>query len=182
MLIIVKQFLVDSGHEDDAFSRNVTWDTPLHLAVETSVPIAVFLATKFPECIPWKNKQGADVVRCPFNTWLYASATLLTCSICTDYALRSHGTAFSSSYRYEPKLPTFLPSSPPNSRPATTPFYSSSSLSHPHQKSLDGSGSRRQHSFALRFRLWTAQSHTGLVGCGSEPWGQKHVFLDPGCV
>ncbi|KAL8930382.1 MAG: hypothetical protein Q9172_000091 [Xanthocarpia lactea] len=57
----IAQFLVDFGHEDDTVSRNVGWDTPLHLAVETSAPIAVFLATRFPQCIPWKNKQGADV-------------------------------------------------------------------------------------------------------------------------
>ncbi|KAL8774965.1 MAG: hypothetical protein Q9209_000444 [Squamulea sp. 1 TL-2023] len=56
------QFLIDVGHEDDAISRNVSWDTPLHLAVETSIPVAVFLATRFPQCIPWKNKQGADVI------------------------------------------------------------------------------------------------------------------------
>ncbi|KAL8915540.1 MAG: hypothetical protein Q9171_000105 [Xanthocarpia ochracea] len=58
----IAQFLVDFGHEDDTVSRNVGWDTPLHLAVETSVPVAVFLATRFPQCIPWKNKQGADVI------------------------------------------------------------------------------------------------------------------------
>ncbi|KAL8788458.1 MAG: hypothetical protein Q9213_001681 [Squamulea squamosa] len=58
----IAQFLVDVGHEDDAISRNVSWDTPLHLAVETSIPVAVFLATRFPQCIPWKNKQGADVI------------------------------------------------------------------------------------------------------------------------
>ena len=75
ILMIPKQLLVDYGHEDDAISSNVTWDTPLHLAVETSVPIAVFLATKFPQCIPWKNKQGADVVRYLFHICLYKSAT-----------------------------------------------------------------------------------------------------------
>ncbi|KAL8679771.1 MAG: hypothetical protein Q9186_003987 [Xanthomendoza sp. 1 TL-2023] len=58
----IAQFLVNAGHEDDAISRNVTWDTPLHLAVESSVPIATLLATKFPQCIPWKNKQGADAI------------------------------------------------------------------------------------------------------------------------
>ncbi|KAL8854032.1 MAG: hypothetical protein Q9221_001155 [Calogaya cf. arnoldii] len=66
----IAQFLVDFGHEDDAISRNVLWDTPLHLAVETSVPIAAFLATRFPQCIPWKNKQGADVVMLSARTAL----------------------------------------------------------------------------------------------------------------
>ncbi|KAL8802484.1 MAG: hypothetical protein Q9182_003792 [Xanthomendoza sp. 2 TL-2023] len=58
----IAQFLVHVNHEDNAVSRNATWDTPLHLAVETSVSIATLLATKFPQCIPWKNKQGADAI------------------------------------------------------------------------------------------------------------------------
>ncbi|KAL9013058.1 MAG: hypothetical protein Q9173_002231 [Seirophora scorigena] len=61
-LLEIAQFLVDAGHEDDFISCNANGETPLHLAVETSVPIALLLASKFPRCIPWKNKQGADAV------------------------------------------------------------------------------------------------------------------------
>ncbi|KAL9613245.1 MAG: hypothetical protein Q9167_002205 [Letrouitia subvulpina] len=58
----IAEFLIDAGHEDAGISRNGNWDTPLHLAVETSIPVAVLLATRFPRCIPWRNKQGADAV------------------------------------------------------------------------------------------------------------------------
>ncbi|KAL9603688.1 MAG: hypothetical protein Q9219_001007 [cf. Caloplaca sp. 3 TL-2023] len=61
-LLGIAQFLVDAGHENNNISRNANGDTPLHLAVEKSAPIATFLAYKFPHCIPWKNKQGADAV------------------------------------------------------------------------------------------------------------------------
>lgn len=65
-LLDVAEFLIDAGHEDDGISRNANWDTPLHLAVETSGEVAELLATRFSRCIPWKNKQGADAVRlCP---------------------------------------------------------------------------------------------------------------------
>lgn len=58
-----QEFLIDAGHEGSGISRNGNWDTPLHLAVESSIPVAVLLATRFPRCIPWRNKQGADAVR-----------------------------------------------------------------------------------------------------------------------
>ncbi|KAI4154018.1 MAG: hypothetical protein LQ341_000443 [Variospora aurantia] len=58
----IAQFLVDAGHEDDSISCNANGETPLHLAVETSVPIAILFASRFPRCISWKNKQGADAV------------------------------------------------------------------------------------------------------------------------
>jgi len=60
-----KEFLVSSGHEDAGISRNADGDTPLHLAVETSEAVAELLASKFPRCIEWKNKAGADTVRLP---------------------------------------------------------------------------------------------------------------------
>jgi len=68
-LLDVAMFLIDAGHEDGGISRNANWDTPLHLAVETSEEVAELLATRFSRCIPWKNKQGADAVRvCPLST------------------------------------------------------------------------------------------------------------------
>ena len=60
-----QEFLIDAGHEDESISRNANWDTPLLLAVETSPAVATLLATRFPRCIPWKNKQGADAVTLP---------------------------------------------------------------------------------------------------------------------
>ncbi|KAL8928523.1 MAG: hypothetical protein Q9208_001757 [Pyrenodesmia sp. 3 TL-2023] len=61
-LLEVARFFIEAGHDDDSISRNANGDTPLHLAVETSVPIATLLASAFSRCIPWKNKQGADTV------------------------------------------------------------------------------------------------------------------------
>ncbi|KAL8721744.1 MAG: hypothetical protein Q9225_001642 [Loekoesia sp. 1 TL-2023] len=58
----IARFLINAGHEDDSISRNANGDTPLHIAVETSIQIATLLASKFPQCIPLKNKQGADAV------------------------------------------------------------------------------------------------------------------------
>ncbi|KAL9000900.1 MAG: hypothetical protein Q9169_000655 [Polycauliona sp. 2 TL-2023] len=113
----IVQSLVDFGHEDDAPSRNVSWDTPLHLAVETSVPIAAFLATRFPQCIPWKNKQGADAVRCPYSP---LAQEQLRYSATTD-AL--HSVQVMLSARKAPALPppapniATSPSSPPSSHP-----------------------------------------------------------------
>ncbi|KAL8738216.1 MAG: hypothetical protein Q9181_000942 [Wetmoreana brouardii] len=67
-LLEIAHFLIDAGHEDESISRNANGDTPLHVAVETSVPVATLLATRFPRCIPWKNKQGADAVGpCPYS-------------------------------------------------------------------------------------------------------------------
>lgn len=60
-----QEFLISSGHEDAGISRNADGDTPLHLAVETSEAVAELLASKFPRCIAWKNKAGADTVRPP---------------------------------------------------------------------------------------------------------------------
>jgi len=62
-LLDIAEFLIDAGHEDGGISKNADWETPLHLAVETSEGVAELLATRFPRCIPWKNKQGADAVR-----------------------------------------------------------------------------------------------------------------------
>ena len=64
--VCVQEFLIDAGHEDEGISKNANWDTPLSLAVETSEAVATLLATRFPRCIPWKNKQGADTVNAFF--------------------------------------------------------------------------------------------------------------------
>lgn len=62
-MFVFKEFLIDAGHEDeDGISKNANGDTPLLLAVETSEAVATLLATRFPRCIAWKNKQGADAV------------------------------------------------------------------------------------------------------------------------
>ncbi|KAI4257567.1 MAG: hypothetical protein LQ352_001632, partial [Teloschistes flavicans] len=58
----LNHYLIDAGHEDESISRNANGDTPIHLAVETSLPLATLLATTFPHCIAWKNKQGADAI------------------------------------------------------------------------------------------------------------------------
>ncbi|KAL8770238.1 MAG: hypothetical protein Q9194_005229 [Teloschistes cf. exilis] len=50
-LVDIANYLIDAGHEDESISRNANGDTPLHLAVETSLPVATLLATTFPHCI-----------------------------------------------------------------------------------------------------------------------------------
>ncbi|KAM0805504.1 ankyrin repeat-containing domain protein [Usnea florida] len=74
-LLDIAEFLIDAGHEDEGISKNANWDTPLSLAVETSEAVATLLATRFPRCIPWKNKQGADTLMLTSRT---AHTTLLT--------------------------------------------------------------------------------------------------------
>ncbi|KAL2045748.1 hypothetical protein N7G274_002179 [Stereocaulon virgatum] len=61
-LLEITEFLIDAGHEDESISRNANWDTPLHIAVESSEAVATLIAMRFPRCIPWKNKQGADAI------------------------------------------------------------------------------------------------------------------------
>ena len=68
----LQEFLIDAGHEDEGISKNANWDTPLSLAVETSEAVATLLATRFPRCIPWKNKQGADTVKCLSSSSAYS--------------------------------------------------------------------------------------------------------------
>lgn len=48
-------------------SRNNDWETPLMLAaVAGKEDMGVMLAKRFPECVPWQNKQGLDAVGRPF--------------------------------------------------------------------------------------------------------------------
>ncbi|KAL2058480.1 hypothetical protein ABVK25_001208 [Lepraria finkii] len=61
-LLEIAEFLIEAGHEDESISRNANWDTPLHIAVESSEAVAMLIATRFPRYIPWKNKQGADAL------------------------------------------------------------------------------------------------------------------------
>ncbi|KAL9122070.1 MAG: hypothetical protein Q9187_001371 [Circinaria calcarea] len=56
------EFFIDVGHEDDGISRNANGDTPLMLGVGADDRVAQLLAERFPRCIEWKNKQGADAV------------------------------------------------------------------------------------------------------------------------
>lgn len=51
------------GHEADGISRNGDFETPLHIAVESSEAVAKLLAQRFPRCIAFRNKTGADPVR-----------------------------------------------------------------------------------------------------------------------
>lgn len=84
-LLDIAKFLIYAGHEDSGISKNANWDTPLHLAVETSEAVAELLATRFPRCIPLKNKQGADAVYHPFwsdveNGEVLANVSWFSCS------------------------------------------------------------------------------------------------------
>ncbi|KAL8674486.1 MAG: hypothetical protein Q9168_001078 [Polycauliona sp. 1 TL-2023] len=144
----IVQLLVDLGHEDVAMSRNVSWDTPLHLAVETSVPIAAFLATRFPQCIPWKNKQGADVVRgrpLPFLQELSnrQSATDALQLVRIGDALRSHSAASSSHPGSESQLAALLSPFVPNPSSAVPPIHFAASLSNPNKNPPHSRRSRR---------------------------------------
>lgn len=59
----LQEFLIEVGHEADGISRNGDFDTPLHVAVESSEAVAKLLAKRFPRCIAFRNKKGADPVR-----------------------------------------------------------------------------------------------------------------------
>lgn len=61
----MQEFLIEAGHEADGISRNGDFDTPLHIAVESSEAVAKLLAQRFPHCIAIRNKAGADGVRLP---------------------------------------------------------------------------------------------------------------------
>lgn len=63
----LQKFLIEVGHEADGISRNGDFDTPLHVAVESSEAVAKLLAQRFPRCIAFRNKGGADPVRLPAN-------------------------------------------------------------------------------------------------------------------
>lgn len=62
-LTVAQEFLVDAGHEDGSISRNNDSETPLMFAATAGrEETGVYLAKRFPECIPWENKAGLDAV------------------------------------------------------------------------------------------------------------------------
>ena len=62
-LTLDQEFLVDAGHEDGSISRNNDSETPLMFAATAGrEETGVYLAKRFPECIPWENKAGLDAV------------------------------------------------------------------------------------------------------------------------
>lgn len=69
----MQEFLIEAGHEADGISRNGDFDTPLHIAVESSEAVAKLLAQRFPRCIAFRNKTGADPVRLPANSSSHSS-------------------------------------------------------------------------------------------------------------
>ncbi|KAJ4403799.1 26S proteasome non-ATPase regulatory subunit [Didymella pomorum] len=59
----IAEFLVDAGHEDGTISRNNDFETPLMFAATAGKEeTGVYLAKRFPECIPWSNKAGLDAL------------------------------------------------------------------------------------------------------------------------
>ncbi|KAJ4383172.1 26S proteasome non-ATPase regulatory subunit [Didymella sp. IMI 355093] len=59
----IAEFLVDAGHEDGTISRNNDFETPLMFAATAGKEeTGVYLAKRFPECIPWENKAGLDAL------------------------------------------------------------------------------------------------------------------------
>lgn len=57
-------FLIDAGHENDGISRNTDHDTPLMLAAACGqVEVGILLVARFPQCVPYTNANGMDVVR-----------------------------------------------------------------------------------------------------------------------
>ncbi|KAF2195285.1 ankyrin [Zopfia rhizophila CBS 207.26] len=61
--IQIAEFLIEAGHESESISRNNDWETPLMLAaVECKEEMGVMFAKRFPECIPWQNKDGLDAL------------------------------------------------------------------------------------------------------------------------
>ncbi|KAF2012391.1 ankyrin [Aaosphaeria arxii CBS 175.79] len=61
--ILIAEFLIESGHENDLLSRNNDWETPLMLAaLAGKEDMGVMLAKRFPECVPYRNKNGLDAL------------------------------------------------------------------------------------------------------------------------
>ncbi|KKY28376.1 putative ankyrin repeat containing protein [Diplodia seriata] len=59
----IAAFLIDAGHENDGISRNTDHDTPLMLAAACGqVEVGILLAARFPQCVPYINNNGMDVV------------------------------------------------------------------------------------------------------------------------
>ncbi|KAH7118988.1 ankyrin repeat-containing domain protein [Dendryphion nanum] len=80
----IAEFLIESGHETDIVSRNNDWETPLMLAaVAGKEELGTILAKRFPECIPYQNKNGLDalMLSCKSGTGtLHLIPTLLNLS------------------------------------------------------------------------------------------------------
>ncbi|OJD37079.1 zinc finger zim17-type [Diplodia corticola] len=59
----IAAFLIDAGHENDGISRNTDHDTPLMLAASCGqVEVGILLAARFPQCVPYINNAGMDVL------------------------------------------------------------------------------------------------------------------------
>ncbi|OMP81513.1 Target of rapamycin complex 2 subunit AVO2 [Diplodia seriata] len=59
----IAAFLIDAGHENDGISRNTDHDTPLMLAAACGqVEVGILLAARFPQCVPYINNNGMDVL------------------------------------------------------------------------------------------------------------------------
>lgn len=67
--LAIVEYLIEQGHEEIMISRNNDYETPLMLAAMAGrEEVGVFLAKKFPECIPWRNKAGLDAVSAPLSS------------------------------------------------------------------------------------------------------------------
>ncbi|KAK0660189.1 Caskin-1 [Lasiodiplodia hormozganensis] len=59
----IAAFLIDAGHENDGISRNTDHDTPLMLAAACGqVEVGILLVARFPQCVPYTNLNGMDVL------------------------------------------------------------------------------------------------------------------------
>ncbi|KAK7712921.1 Target of rapamycin complex 2 subunit avo2 [Botryosphaeria dothidea] len=59
----IAAFLIDAGHENDGISRNTDHDTPLMLAAACGqVDVGILLIARFPQCVPYVNINGMDVL------------------------------------------------------------------------------------------------------------------------
>jgi len=123
-LLDIAEFLIDAGHEQGGISKNANLDTPLHLAVESSEEVAELLASRFPRCVAWKNKQGADAVCFPSQGVEFLQTQLTTSQL-----------MLTSRSPHTPLIPLLLTFSPP-----TTPQAIYTPLS-----STDNSGNTPLH-------------------------------------
>lgn len=84
----IAAFLIDIGHENDGISRNTDHDTPLMLAAANEqVEVGKLLIARFPQCVPYTNKNGMDAL---MQASLHGASALLPTLFSAPYPCSPH--------------------------------------------------------------------------------------------
>ncbi|KAK7552412.1 ankyrin repeat-containing domain protein [Phyllosticta citricarpa] len=84
----IAAFLIDIGHENDGISRNTDHDTPLMLAAaHEQVEVGKLLIARFPQCVPYTNKNGMDTL---MQASLNGASALLPTLLSAPYPCSPH--------------------------------------------------------------------------------------------